>query len=107
MNQPINTLTASFDWDTPLDPAQCTAMLTKIADNVIARGMETPIVLFLEIHSPLAPLGAQIGVALSPFIAVWMQNGAFDLQQYVQILRDPKNISELINLIENRSAKPA
>jgi hypothetical protein len=97
-----STYSTPFDWDTPLDPAKKAEILTKIADTVIARGLQTPVILFLEIHRPLAPLGAQIGITLSPFIAVWLKDGAFDMQHYTQLLRDPANITELIDLIETR-----
>jgi hypothetical protein len=102
MNIP-STTSVTFDWDTPLGSDERLALFSHIAGNVVARGMETPVIWFLEIHRPLAPIGAQLGVALSPFIAVWLKDGAFDLQKYVQILRDPANIAQLIQLIEERS----
>ena len=100
---PRPTAHVPFSWDTPLDGATRDQIFSSVVDTVVARGMETPVVWFLEIHRPLAPLGAQLGVALSPFAAVFLKNGAFELQQYVQILSDPTNITTLINLIEQRS----
>jgi hypothetical protein len=103
VNAPNTIATGGFDWDRPLDRAERDTILTKIAESVVKRGMQTPAVWFLEVHKPLAPLGSQLAVALSPFIAVWLADGAFDLQKCFQILRDTKNIDLLVKMIEDRS----
>jgi hypothetical protein len=99
---PLNL--APFDWDAPLDSESTKLILTKTADRIIARGLQAPMILFLETYRPLAPLSAQLGIALSPFIAIGLKDGAFDMQKYTQILRNPDNITELIRLIESKES---
>jgi hypothetical protein len=90
-----------FDWDAPVSDEQRDALLEKIAHEVRLRGLETPVVWFLEIHKPLAPLGGQLAVALSPYIATLLSGGAFDLQRARKVLQDVANIDRLIERIEN------
>jgi hypothetical protein len=92
-----------FDWDRPVPDDERDALLGKIADAVVARGLQTPAIWFLEVHKPLAPLGGQFGIALSPFLGIFFGGGAFDLQKYTKLLQSTQNIDLLIRLIDSKS----
>ncbi len=93
----------TFEWEAPISDEDRDKILTKIACEIKRRGLETPAILFLESHRPLAPLGGQLAVMFSPFLGIFFAGGAFDLQKYTSLLRDPKNVNLLIKMIETSS----
>ncbi len=60
-----------------------------------ARGHVTaPAILFLEMHKPLAFLGAQFLWAAQPFLAVWFSHA--DVREIARLLEDPASVDQLI-----------
>ena len=58
-----------FDlWKEPLTEEERETLLDKAAHEIKKRKMETPAILALEMHKPLAFLGSQAVVAFSPFL---------------------------------------
>jgi hypothetical protein len=90
-----------FDWDEPVSNTDRDTMLARIAEQIKRRGLQTPAIWFLEIHRPLFPLGGQLAIGLSPFLALFFSGGAFDLRKYTKLMSDPQNVGILIRLIDS------
>src|SRR5215813_7998348 len=99
------------EWDTPLTPEERDAIIHRIADGIVRRRMETPAILFLEIHRPLSFIASQSLIATSPFVAPFI--GIENVQIASQLLADRENVERLISRIEemalslNKSAHSA
>ncbi|MEY4832493.1 MAG: hypothetical protein RL527_706 [Planctomycetota bacterium] len=68
------------------------AVVARIADEVVRRGMTAPALLALESFRPLNAIGANAMHALTPF---------------VQVVADPKAFSTLAELLERRGSVEA
>ena len=80
-------------------------LLEKAAKVVVERGMEVPVILFLEMHKPLANL---IGHAVWVTMPVWaLFFGVETTNQLGYLLSDPERIERLIQRIEELSAERA
>ncbi len=80
-------------------------LLEKAAKVVVERGMEVPVILFLEMHKPLANL---IGHAVWVTMPVWaLFFGVATTNQLGYLLSDPERIERLIQRIEELSAERA
>ena len=78
------------------------ALLDKVADFVIRKGMATPAVLFLESVSPLNFVGSQVMVFLQPILAAF-----FSTQEYehlAEILERRESIGILVERIEQKQS---
>ncbi len=79
------------------------ALLDHIATKVVARRMETPMVLLLESVGPMNFLGSQALHALSPLIN--LVGRAEETDRIAQVLERRDSIQQLITLIEAKSGK--
>ena len=86
------------EWDTPLSPEERDAIINRIARGIVLRRMETPAILFLEVHRPLSFIASQSLVATSPLIAPFI--GIENIQIASQLLADRNNVELLIDRIE-------
>ena len=77
-------------------------IFSRIAEEVTRRRMEVPAILALELHKPLAFLGSQALIVLTPMLAPVL--GLQNLQKASELLKDPKNIELLIEKIEELAA---
>ncbi len=68
------------------------AVVARIADEVVRRGMTTPALLALESFRPLNAIGANAMHALTPFVSV---------------IRDPSSFTTLAALLERRGSVEA
>jgi len=93
-------------WDEDLTEEQTTALLHKAARAIVERRLETPAILFLEMHKPLAFLGGQAAVAFAPFLVPFF---GFDfVNDYSRLLSKRENIERLIQMLETaREEAPA
>ena len=82
--------------------AEDRALLNKIADAVIRRGMETPAILFLQSVRPLNGLGSQAMVFLRPFLTGLLKETTYD--QVTAILERREGMQALVEAIESRTA---
>jgi acyl-CoA reductase-like NAD-dependent aldehyde dehydrogenase len=89
-------------WNEDLTPEERDALIEKIADGVVKRGMATPAVLFLEMHKPLSFAASQSLIVTSPLIGPFV--GVERLQAAAQVLKDRDNIERLICRIEDLAA---
>ena len=88
----------TFDWDAELTDAQRDALIDHLAQQVGARKLQTPAILFLEMHKPLAFLTGQGLLLSSGFLAPLF--GPKNVQQYARLLESRDNIERLIRKIE-------
>lgn len=81
------------------------ALLDRVADAVVKRGMTAPATVFLESLGPMNFLGSQALYFLTPIVE-WAFN-AREVEQVARLLERRDTISRLITIIETKSAPQA
>ena len=81
------------------------ALLERVADAVVKRGMTAPATVFLESLGPMNFLGSQALHFLTPIVE-WAFN-AREVEQVARMLERRDTISRLITIIEAKSVPPA
>ena len=81
------------------------ALLERMADAVVKRGMATPATVFLESVGPMNFLGSQALHFLTPILEFTFN--AKEVEQVAHLLERRDTISRLIALIEAKSASNA
>lgn len=81
------------------------ALLERIAEAVVKRGMAAPATVFLESLGPMNFLGSQALYFLTPIVE-WAFN-AREVEQVARLLERRDTISRLLTLIETKSAPRA
>ncbi len=82
-------------WDTELTPEETETLLDKAAAEVKKRKMEAPVAVFLETHMPLAFVGSQAAIALSPFMVPFF--GFEFMNNYSRLFSSKDNIAKLLD----------
>lgn len=91
-------------WLTDLTEQETEALIEKAANEIVRRKLETPAILFLEMHKPLANIGANAAVAFSPFLMPFF---GFDfVNDYSRLFRKRENVEMLLVKIEELSKAP-
>ena len=85
--------------------AEDLALLERVADAVVKRGMTAPATVFLESLGPMNFLGSQALHFLTPIVE-WAFN-AREVEQVARMLERRDTISRLLAIIETKSAPPA
>ena len=75
-----------------------------LARRAARLGMTQPAILFLEMHKPLAFLGAQLLWVAQPFLAGWWQ--ADQVRDVARLLEDRAAVDALIERLESTVASP-
>lgn len=91
-------------WNKELTEIQKEELLEKTAQAIHKRRAETPAILFLEMHKPLAGLASQSLVVFSPFLAPFV--GLANLDDYSQLAGDRAAIEKLIQRLEELRESP-
>jgi len=81
------------------------ALLERVADAVVRRGMTAPATVFLESLGPMNFLGSQALYFLTPIVE-WSFN-AKEVEQVARLLERRDMISRLITIIDTKSAPQA
>ena len=81
------------------------ALLERVADAVVKRGMTAPATVFLESLGPMNFLGSQALYFLAPIVE-WALN-AKEVEQAARLLERRDTISRLITIIDAKSAPQA
>jgi len=81
------------------------ALLERVADAVVKRGMTAPATVFLESLGPMSFLGSQALYFLTP-IVYWAFD-AKEVEQVARLLERRDTISRLITIIDTKSAPQA
>jgi hypothetical protein len=88
-----------FDlWKDPLTEEQRDELLDKAAHEIAKRKLETPAILFLEMHKPLAYVAGHAALAFAPFLAPFF--GFENFNNYSQLLAERDNIERLMLKLE-------
>lgn len=79
------------------------AVVEKLARAIVARRLETPAVLFLELNRPLGFLFSQGAYFLRPFLGVVLPLA--DVEGAAEILDDPKAVDALLDRMQELSTR--
>lgn len=80
------------------------ALLERVADAIVTRGMATPATLFLESMGPLNFLGSQALHVLTPIVEFALSTT--ELTQMARLLERRDSIHRLMTLIEAKTTPP-
>ena len=95
-----------FDlWKEPLTEEERDRLLDKAAHEISKRKLQTPGILFLEMHKPLAFVAGHAAIAFSPFLAPFFGFETFN--NYTQLLSERENIERLILRLEEGETVPS
>lgn len=90
------------DFGEPLSDAERDGLIEQIASAIARRGLETPAILFLEMHKPLSFFASQTLIVTSPLIAPIV---GFDrMRAASNLLESRANVELLIERLEQLSA---
>ena len=81
--------------------AEESALLEKVAQLIVKRGMAVPAVLFLESLGPLSFLGSQVVHGLKPFLDVVID--PVDIERLAILLERRDSIERLSTLLQERA----
>ena len=85
--------------DEELSAEERDKLIDELARKVVSRRMETPAILFLEMHKPVTFLASQSILAASPFLVPLF--GPEGVRRYVHLFRSRENVELLIRRIED------
>lgn len=85
-------------WAEELTEEQTAALIERAAEQIEKRGLNTAAVLMLEMHKPLAFVGAQTAIAFSPFIVPFL--GFDGVNDYTRLFSKRENIERLLDRLE-------
>lgn len=97
----VGDLRANLNQSQPLDPAD-EALLAKVADQIVRRGLSVPAVFLLESSKPMSYVGSQGLVFLEPFVRAFLSLDSYN--RFVRLIEDRDNYERLIEVIEARDA---
>ncbi|MEP6756995.1 MAG: hypothetical protein ABJA67_15930 [Chthonomonadales bacterium] len=87
------------DWEEPLSIEERDALIEKVANGVVKRGLQTPTVIFLEMNKPFSFIASQGLVVTSHVVAPFI--GLENVQSISRLIADRNNIELLIRRIED------
>jgi len=91
-------------WTEELTPEETEKLIRKVADEIIRRKMQTPAILALDMHKPLANVTSSAGVVFAPFLVPFL--GFHAVNDYTRLLAKQENVERLIAMIdESRDVK--
>jgi hypothetical protein len=82
-----------------LDLQRREQMIEQLSQHAQRWGMTSPAILLLEMHKPLAFVGAQMLLAAQPFLSFWWRDQ--DLRDLAFLLEDRANVDALIARLES------
>lgn len=85
--------------DEELSPEERDKLIDELARKVVARRLETPAILFLEMNKPVAFIAGQSMLVASPLLAPLF--GPEGVRKYSQLFGSRDNIEVLIRRIED------
>lgn len=85
-----------------LDTERREQLIEQLIQRAQSWGVASPAILFLEMHKPLAFLGAQMLWAAQPFLSFWWRDN--DLRDLALLLEDRGSIDALIARLESSSS---
>ncbi len=92
-----------LDLDTPLTGTDLDEAVNAVAGKIVARRLESPAVLFLEMHRPLSFIASQGLLVALPLLGPLV--GSQAIVGFSKLLRDRRNIDRLIERIEQLASE--
>lgn len=89
--------------DDQLTPEERDKLVDELAQKIVDRRMETPAIMFLEMHKPVTFLASQSMLVASPFLVPLF--GAEGVERYSKLFSTVDNVELLIERIEELSEK--
>ena len=108
----METIAHLFDSLRPraMDPAQAaeeearrTEIIDKLAQGIVARRLQSPAVLFLELNRPLGFLYGQAALFFRPFLALFLSPD--EIEASADVLADPIAFDRLLQRIDELSSE--
>lgn len=87
------------DWDEELTEEETESILAKAEREIRRRRLETPAIMALELHKPLANVGANALVVFAPFSVPFV--GYDNIRDLSRLIRKRENIEKLIQRLES------
>lgn len=104
LNNSVHTM---FEfWDTEDSDEDVAELIDKAANDIRKRGLVTPAIMAIEMHRPLANVGAHAAVVFAPFLVPFL--GLSTFASYTRIFRKRENIEKLLDRLgepEERATK--
>lgn len=85
-------------WGEELTEEETAALIEKAAQAIEKRGLNTPALLMLEMHKPLAFIGAQTAITFSPFIVPFL--GFDGVNDYTRLFAKRENVERLLERLD-------
>jgi hypothetical protein len=79
------------------------ALIERVANEIVRRGLETPAVMMLELNKPLTFLTSQSLLVAVPLLGAFIDPEKIEL--FSEALRSPDTVDQLIDRIEDLSAE--
>lgn len=92
-------------WKDELTPEEENRLLDQAAAEIKKRKMETPAMLFLEMHRPLSFVASQASVVFSPFLVPFL--GFDNVHDYSRLFAKPTNVERLLDRLDAQEPKAA
>jgi hypothetical protein len=89
-------------WSDDLTEQETEALLAKLEGQIRKRKLETPAILFLEMHMPLCRVLGNAMIVFTPFLAPFV--GIDNVHSYSRLLMERKNVENLISRLEGEPA---
>ncbi len=90
-------------WDAEDTEDEVNAVIDKAAADIRRRGLAAPAIIAIEMHRPLANVGANAAVVFAPFLVPFLGLSTFG--SYTRIFRKRENIEKLIDKLGEPEAK--
>ncbi|MDH7482934.1 MAG: hypothetical protein QHH26_13315 [Armatimonadota bacterium] len=84
---------------TELTPEERDKLIDELATKIVNKRMETPAIIFLEMHKPVAFIASQAAIVASPFLVPLF--GREGVEKYSQLFSSPENVERIIQRIED------
>jgi hypothetical protein len=98
----------AMNWLDPLDPEEEKRVVERVGGYLHRKGMETPGILFLEMHRPFSYIGSHMLTAVAPFVAPIL--GTEQTMDFSRLMATPGGVERLIQKLEEtrleKSATP-
>lgn len=82
-----------------LDISRRQQLIDRCARRIADLGLTAPAILFLEMHKPLAFLGAQLLLVMQPFLSLGFDDA--DLRDVAAIIEQRDGVEELVQRLES------
>lgn len=91
-------------WLEDLEPEEEEKLIDSFCKSVGKRQLETPAILALESHKPIARLAGQGGVVFAPFLAPFLGHDL--VRDFSRLLRSPQSYERLIQRLDSQRQEP-